>query len=56
MTTSVAYWVLMLVWLILGIWSSWPIGGNIRPLGGSLLLFLLLILIGYKLFGPPIHG
>ena len=53
MTLGFAYWLLMVLWLVLGIWASWP---NWRTGAPSLLLFLLLVILGYKCFGPPIHG
>jgi len=47
----------MLLWLVFGIWSGWPMtGANVRPLGGTLLLFILLVLLGWRAFGPPIHS
>ncbi len=58
MTMGLAFWILMLLWLVLGIWHRWPGGGAVNyPLvGGDLLLFILLILLGWHAFGPPIHG
>lgn len=56
MTLGIAFWILWLVWFVFVSWSSWPVGGNVKPLGGSLVLFLLLALLGWKVFGPPIHG
>lgn len=53
MTLGIAYWVLMLVWLAFGLWTTWP---NFRASGGNLLLFFLLLIAGWKLFGPPIHN
>ncbi len=55
MSFTLAYWILMLIWLVFGLWSNWPAAG-IRPLGGTLLLFLLLVLVGWKVFGPPLRG
>ena len=52
MSFGLAYWVLMLVWLVFGLWTSWP---NVRAAGGNLLLFVLLVLLGWRVFGPPIH-
>jgi len=52
MTFALAYWVLMLLWLVLGIWQTWP---NYRAAGGNVLLFILLVLVGWKVFGQPIH-
>jgi hypothetical protein len=43
----------MLIWLVFGFWVSWP---NQKLVGGNLLLFILLLLLGWKVFGPPIHS
>lgn len=54
MSFALCYWVLMLIWLVFGLWSTgWT---NIKASGGNLLLFILLVLIGWKVFGPPIHS
>ena len=53
MTLAVAYWVIMLVWLVFGVWSSWPLKAAIS---GNLVLFVLLVIVGWKVFGPPIQG
>ncbi len=52
MSFALCYWILMLIWLAFSLWSSWP---NLKPGGGSLLLFILLVLLGWKVFGPPLH-
>ena len=53
MTLGLAFWILMLLWLVFGIWRSWP---DHFAVGGSLLLFILLLLLGWHDFGAPIHG
>lgn len=60
MTTTLAFWVIMLIWLIFGFWSVRtpapnPPGG-IRTFGGTLLLFVLFALLGWKVFGPALHN
>jgi hypothetical protein len=56
MSFALIYWILMLFWLFFGLWSNWPAAGSpFRPLGGTLLLFILLVLLGWKVFGPPVH-
>jgi len=55
MTLGLAYWILMLLWLVLGVWANWP-ATNMRAAGGHGLLFILLVLLGWKVFGAPIHG
>lgn len=59
MTYSLLYWILMLFWLVFGLWSSYPVAGTPwRPqmIGGTLLQFVLFVLIGVKLFGAPLHS
>jgi hypothetical protein len=53
-TLGLAFWILMLIWLVWGLWTTWP-----NPQGwasGNLVLFILLLLLGWHAFGPPIHG
>ena len=51
MSMGLAYWILMLVWLVFRVWQSWP---NQTVIGGDLLIFILFVLLGWKVFGPPI--
>lgn len=56
MTFALLFWILMLFWLVFGLWSQWPAAGQpLRPLGGTLLLFILLVLLGWKVFGAALH-
>lgn len=52
MSIAVAYWVVLLIYLVLGLWSSWP---NWKASGPNLLLFILLLILGWKVFGAPIR-
>ena len=46
----------MFLWLIFGFWSNWPIQGNgYRVIGGTILQFVLFLIIGLALFGKPLH-
>lgn len=58
MSIGFLFWILMLFWLLFGLYSNRTnlTGGNFAPLGGGLLLFLLLFFLGWKVFGFPIHG
>jgi hypothetical protein len=57
MTMGVLFWVIMLIWLIFGIFTYWPAaGGPPYPLGGHIILWILLALLGWKVFGPALHG
>lgn len=54
MSMALMYWVLMLVWLVfgLGLRAGW-LGGN-AVWAGDLLLFVLLLLLGWQVFGAPV--
>lgn len=58
MTMRLLFWILMLLWLVIGIGG--PIymgyGGNGIHIGGNLLLFVIVGLLGWKCFGKPIEG
>lgn len=54
MSYGLLYYILLLFWLVFGIWWGWDAG--YRAFGPNILLFVLFLLIGMKLFGPPIHG
>ena len=56
MSFALCYWILMLLWLVFGLWSNWPAAGNVRPLGNTLLHFILLVLLGWHVFGAPVHN
>ncbi len=58
MSIGLLFWILMVLWLLFGLWSNrGPIqGGDWSPVGGSLLLFILLFLLGWRVFGFIIQG
>lgn len=58
MSIGFLFWLLILFWLIFGLWWTWPASNEPRsfgPVGGNLLLFVLLVLLGIGVFGWPIH-
>jgi hypothetical protein len=57
MTIGLLFWILMLFWLVFGMWTNWPgiASGQYGPFGNSLLLFILLLLLGWHSFGPPVR-
>lgn len=57
MSIGIVYWIIILLWLIFGLWQSWPTPGT-KPwtMGGNIVLFILLVLLGWRVFGPPIHS
>ena len=61
MTIAMLFWILMLFWLVFGLYWNWPQGaapapGWYWPVGSNLLLFILLFLLGWHAFGFPIRG
>lgn len=56
MAMGLAFWILMLIWLVFGIalyrnmvaapYATW---------GNTVLLFVLFLLLGWKVFGPPLQ-
>jgi hypothetical protein len=53
MTYAVAYWIIMLLWLVFGCWQDRA--GGWKAMAPNLLLFILFILIGLQIFGKPLH-
>jgi len=53
MTLKLIFWILMLFWLVFGVWWNWP---NRGPIVNSVLLFMLFLVLGWKVFGAPIQG
>jgi hypothetical protein len=56
MTLAVLFWVLMIIWLVLGIWRDYTPGQPypMPRLAGSLFLFVLLAILGWAQFGGPV--
>jgi len=56
MTLQLIFWVLMLLWLVLGFWLYWP-GRPAQPygmLGSTVFLFVLFLILGWATFGAPV--
>ena len=56
MTFGLVFWILMLLWLIYGFWGYWAPGNPNWQWGNALLLFILFLLLGWKVFGAPVHA
>lgn len=58
MSIGFLFWLLMVLWLIFGFyWHRTEIsGGNYGIMGGNLLLFILLFLLGWRVFGFILQG
>lgn len=56
MTLGLCFWVLMLIWLVFGLLVHFAVvAGGYTMIGGTVLLFILFLLLGWQVFGPPVH-
>jgi hypothetical protein len=55
MSMQLIFWILMLVWLVFG-WFGPQLNARWAPMGSTLLLFILLLILGWQVFGAPVHG
>ena len=55
MTLGLAYWVLMLVWLVFGILTHFGYAHGWGAAANVILLFILFLLLGWQVFGAPLH-
>lgn len=53
MTLGLLFWILMLLWLVFGVWQNWP-SPDWRAWGGNFLIFILFLVLGWAVFGAPI--
>lgn len=60
MPMGYVFWLLMILWFIFGLWWNWPESNSgpkaFGPIGSTLLLFILLFLLGWKIFGFVVQG
>ena len=56
MTLGLCYWILMLIWLVWGVLTHFSIVAGPYTTGVNVvLLFILFLLLGWQVFGPPLH-
>ena len=57
MTRGLIFWVLMLIWLVfsLAVYGG-VIIGVYGLIGNRLLDFILFLLLGWQVYGPPVRG
>jgi hypothetical protein len=56
MSIAFLFWLLYILWVILGFpWPS-PPPPAYRPYGSWLLWAILIFLLGWRVFGFPVHG
>jgi hypothetical protein len=57
MTIGLAFWIIMLVWLVFGLLTHFAVvaTGAWGATANVVLLFVLFGLLGWGVFGPPLH-
>jgi len=53
MSLGIAFWIVMLIVVVLGAYWNWGTPAAVR---NDFLLLVLLVLLGWKVFGAPLHG
>jgi len=54
---GLAFYIILLVWAVFGILSHFGYVGGVYAVGvNAVVLFVLFLLLGWKVFGPPLHG
>ncbi len=56
MTRGLIFWVLMLIWAVFALLPFAGFGNAVVSHVGTLLEFVLFLLLGWNVFGPPVHG
>jgi hypothetical protein len=56
MTFALLFWILMLLWVLFGGWTRWGNAPGQYVHGDWLLLLVLIGLLGWRVFGAPVHG
>jgi hypothetical protein len=55
MTRGLAYWILMIIWLVIGVVMHFGLIGSYGIIGFAAIPFLLFGLVGWQVFGPPVR-
>lgn len=55
MSFGLVYWILMLLWLLSELAPRFGLGGAVVASISTALIFILFLLLGWKVFGPPVH-
>jgi hypothetical protein len=55
MTLGLAFWIIMLIWFVFGLALHFGVVGLAYAFGGTLMLFVLFLILGWQVFGAPLH-
>jgi hypothetical protein len=49
------FWILYVICIVFSGWAYWPFQANYRPFMGLLVLYVLVGLLGWHVFGPVLR-
>jgi hypothetical protein len=55
MSKGLAFWILMLIWLVVGVAWHFGLAGVYGGFGVALIPFILFALLGWQVFGAPLR-
>lgn len=55
MTLGLCFYILLLIWAVFGLFVHFGPASPYGFIGNSILLFVLFLLLGWQVFGPPLH-
>ena len=55
MTLGLAFWVIMLVWTVFFLLVHFGVIGGIYAGAGTILFWVLFVILGWQVFGAPLH-
>jgi hypothetical protein len=56
MTRGLIFWILMLIWFVFALAVFGGFAGHYGPVGNNLLTFILFLLLGWQVYGPPVKN
>jgi hypothetical protein len=56
MPIGIAFWVIMLIWLVFGLFGHAFVAAGVAATVSTVLLFVLFFLLGWKVFGFMLQG
>jgi hypothetical protein len=56
MTRGLIFWIILLLWFLVIIGGISGFLSGYGPMANTVLLFILFLLLGWQVYGPPVRG
>lgn len=56
MSAGIWFWIIYVLCVLFGFWALWPAAGGYHVLAFPGVVFVLIGLLGWGIFGPPIQS